>query len=560
MYILYNLYNVNKNNPTEIIMSFTWFSTLLFLIILSCVGFGVIRGMRRGLIRSSISVAVLLISAVLAGLIAMPVSDLPADLIYDVFIRATRLVDTYQSALPSVGTLVYLAIDALLTPFIFVVLFPIIRLILSIIFKLVCRCALRSYSNSSFTSPDPASSPSYEGRNAPFHVRHDRTLGGIVGGLCTFLTAIIVTSPLVGTLTMAADLNRNLQRNNVDWSTIGIEDSFISDIDTFFNDGGVAILNASGAGFVFRATAVSTIPEGTNISLPHEAEAISSFVPNIIKLFNSFGDNDRFPSANEIDSVIKTLEDSELLKTVAKDVITSASQAWLRGDSYLGIERPSSKNYFDSIIIEILKVCATSNQQCVATDLRTLFNIYSIMLDNGAIDPTLTRPQLEELLARDGFISAIKQELSNNPCMSGLVDKIADTSLHILSSMVINADLSSPEAQEFMQNVCDQYNDIISRPGFDITDQKESMAKSIREYAAELGVELPPDVTEMTIDSLLRRLDGKSNLTPAELERLFEDIKNESGITDLPIQLPDDPEITVDSYYETVPVPGYIID
>ncbi len=519
-------------------MSFTWFSTLILIIIFTAVGIGVVRGMRRGLIRSSISVAILLISALIAGILAIPLSDIPTDLLYDVFIEETKLTETYREMIPSIDALTRLAIDALLTPFVFAVLLPFIRLAVALIVHPICRRVLSSKPNSSFTSPDPGSSPSYESGDAPFHARHDRALGGLVGGICTFLAVILFISPLAGTLSIAGEVNRNLAKQKLAWEDIGIKDSFITELDPFFNDATLGVLGVAGADFVFSACATSTLPNGHNVSLPHEIDVVSDFMPDIVNLLYSFEVEELTPDAAELDAIAEAIESSEVLKLVAVDIINAASRAWLRADSYLSLERPRCGNYFDAIITEILKVCAMSNENCVSADLRTLFNIYGILLENGVINSELTNEQLEALLIKEGFIESIKNELSKNPCMSDLVEKLSDTSLEIFSSLLKDVDLSSLEAQEFMQQICDQLNSIVGQPDFDISGSTESLTDAVIDYANGLGIGLPADVAQMAVDSLIRRFEGQTSITPDDLEELFEEM-GESGYYPPIVNLPE---------------------
>ena len=161
-------------------MSFTLFSIAIFLIAAVCVAFGIINGIKRGIIRSAISFAVTVVSMIIAGVVAVLLSKALSGVINDI-VESTGITN----GLSDIAVLVFAFSRAVVTPFMFVILFPLVSLILGGIMKIILKTKLKKLPDDSKTVPE----------DAPWYIKRTTLLGAIAGGLSGFIIAVAITTP-----------------------------------------------------------------------------------------------------------------------------------------------------------------------------------------------------------------------------------------------------------------------------------------------------------------------------------------------------------------------------
>ncbi len=119
-------------------MSVSWFSVFILLILFSSVLIEAVRGYRRGFVRSAISLGVTVASLMLSVLITWRVSDIPAATLAD-FLNNLSAIQKVQPDLPTLSTLIETYADALLSPFLFVLLYVPVRALLAVLSQVLIK-------------------------------------------------------------------------------------------------------------------------------------------------------------------------------------------------------------------------------------------------------------------------------------------------------------------------------------------------------------------------------------------------------------------------------------
>ena len=504
-------------------MSFTLLSMILLLAVALAVFIEVRRGLRRGFVRTAVGLSGVLISALGAVGLAVWISDLLAKMCAEILDLYLPL-ESFSEMFPRVSDILVAVTDALLTPILFVAFFLVLRLVLRITVSILFRKWRYDPDDPRYMAtpkrPNSLITPTYEAPDAPWHRRHDRLLGGITGGVCGFLAALLLLSPVLGTLSTAGTLLRGLKRMNVSTNQILPADE-LSEIEYYVYDGGAAILNAAGGNLVFDAVAITEL-NNRPLSLRREVEACMEVCYEFSRVFKVVSKPDQ--ATEEQKEILRGLgdriDDSEFTRLLAADFLNSAANAWLEGESFLKISRPNLGDVLNPLMDKALLVCAEATPDCVGRDITTVLNIYLIAVEHG-LTKNPDRDDLMAALEDGGVLDLIYAELLKNPCMAHLAAELSNTALRIMAEAIDWADISSDVYRDLMDNLSEAMNLVNGMEGATFAEQVESMTRYTMHYAEQYGVELPEGMAKMAASAMVEQLAGNEKLTADHLEKFF---------------------------------------
>jgi hypothetical protein len=504
-------------------MSFTLLSMILLLAVALAVFIEVRRGLRRGFVRTAVGLSGVLISALGAVGLAVWISNLLAKMCAEILDLYLPL-ESFSEMFPRVSDILVAVTDALLTPILFVAFFLVLRLVLRIIISILFKKWRYDPDDPRYMAtpkrPNSLITPTYESPDAPWHRRHDRLLGGITGGVCGFLAALLLLSPVLGTLSTAGTLLRGLKRMNVSTNQILPADE-LSEIEYYVYDGGAAILNAAGGNLVFDAVAITEL-NNRPLSLRREVEACMEVCYEFSRVFKVVSKPDQ--ATEEQKEILRGLgdriDDSEFTRLLAADFLNSAANAWLEGESFLKISRPNLGDVLNPLMDKALLVCAEATPDCVGRDITTVLNIYLIAVEHG-LTKNPDRDDLMAALEDGGVLDLIYAELLKNPCMAHLASELSNTALRIMAEAIDWADFSSDVYRDLMDNLSEAMNLVNGMEGATFAEQVESMTRYTMHYAEQYGVELPEGMAKMAASAMVEQLAGNEKLTADHLEKFF---------------------------------------
>ena len=496
-------------------MSFTTLSAALLLAVAAGVFLEVRRGLRRGLTRTAFTLSTVVFSGLAAAPLAVWLSNLPTEALSGLLREILPELEAVFEQFPSIPLLILAAVDALMSPILFVLLFLILRLITGIIASVICRKKFAP-------RPHEIRDPMYESRNAPFHRRHGKAVSGMVGGICGLLASLMLLSPVVGTLCTLRDFFRYTENIKIQWSAVGLSEEDLAQVKSSVSDPGAAILEDMGCGLIFDATANTRI-NGRRAGLRREAEACMMVVGDLISGLKVFGD----PSAatpEELESLSRLGEEiqrSEAAGLLASDFLNQIAISWLEGNTFLKVPRPRGGELVDPLLDGLLQVCAESTPDCVGRDVHTLIRIYLICHEEGL----LTSPDYELLskkLDEGDMLGQIYDELLKNPCTAHLAEELTNMALRIMAKGLKWSDFNAAQLENLMGDLSDAMN-LVNGMGTSYEDQVESMKEYTLYYAQQYGVTLPESLAEMAAAALVDRLGGQNRpITGEDMEDIFD--------------------------------------
>lgn len=491
--------------------------TGLSAVLLGVVGAGVLlaalRGHRRGFIPTVISLSGVILSALVAAPLAEWLSDFPAEKAGELLFDLVSALETLSGTFPSLNVLVVAGADALISPLIFLILFGLMRGITGIVAGILLRGPFRP-------RPDDTGDSMYEGDNAPWHRRHGRLMGGMIGGICGFIVSLILLSPVVGYFSFADTLLTATDSFKLKWSSFGVAEEQIETVRDTLNDPVATLLEATGGGLIFDSYAGTRLND-RRVYLRREAEACTAVVTDFasaMKLLQKPGSmtsEQRETLANLGDRI----NGSEAAKLLAADTLNNVAKAWLDGRPFMKLSRPAFGERIESLMMGALEVCSESTSVCVGRDISTLLNIYLIAADNGLLSD-MSYDELANSLEAEGVLDLIYNELLSNPCMVHLASKMTDMALSLMASALEYSDFDKTKLDGLMGDLSDALNSI-KVSDMSNAERVESLKKYTLEYAEKYGVKLPNSLAEMAAVAFMEKLGGGGKVTPDDLYELL---------------------------------------
>ena len=502
--------------------------TLLSLVFLGAVLLGVFievrRGLRRGFVHAAIGLITVLVSALGAVPLALWLSDKPAEKATELIARSIPALETLQETFPHVEAILTAVADALVTPFLFVAFFVVLRLILRIVASAVLRSKGYDPDDPRYmgTPRRPAAlhAPSYEAPDAPWHRRHDRLMGGLAGGLCGLLAALCMLSPLLGMLSTSRTLLRGLESMNVSLNKV-IPADIVDSVEPVVYDSGSAILSAMGGDLIFDASAVTEL-EGIPLSLRREVVTCMEVCKDFSRVIKVVTKPDQATDEQKriLYSLGDRLGDSAFTRVLAADFLNSASSAWRDDKAFIGIQRPSFGEFLDPLLNAALEVCGESTPDCAGRDITTLLRVYLIITDSG-LTQNPDRDSLMAALDEGGVLDEIYAELRKNPCMKPVEEELSNVALRIMAEAIDWADFAPDTYRALMDDLSEAMNLINGMDGANFDTKVDTLTDYTLHYAEQYGVELPESMAKMAASAMIEQLSGEGTLTPEHLETFF---------------------------------------
>ena len=231
-----------------------------------------------------------------------------------------------------------------------------------------------------------------------------RLAGAAVGLLCGLVGVLVLVVPVCGYSALAADVVEGLELKESNpvviytdtIATVG-EAPIASTVYNLIGDKMFVGLTTAELG---ESKAVLQDELNAMLALLHHA---ATFVETPIE---SFGDA-------QADAAMQMADDvggSAMLSNVGSGIFATLSNKWLAGDDFIGIARPEMGENADVVIDGVLEVLSTSNADNIDDDLRSVAEIFGLMVEQ----------EIFPLLAKDGASEALVEKIANPDVLASL--------------------------------------------------------------------------------------------------------------------------------------------
>lgn len=495
------------------IMTFTLLSVVIFLALVFGIFGGVLKGFGRGFVRSVFSLVSVVFSLIVGGLVSSYlISGRVSGIILGI-LTEEGVMDSIPAEIMNFEEIILAVAAMILSSVIFLFVFGMISLLCRITVAILYKTVLRPH-------PDDVG---YVEEGAPWYRRYSKTLGGVVGGICSFLICVTVLSPIIGTLKTADTVVDILYE--VDVLKEGESFEGVDILKEYADDVSVNVLYYSGGKIVYDLSARSRI-NGKTVILSREVRAVGSVIGEFMELGPTLSNLAEFDGEDveRMEGMCEKIEDSYFISVVCAEFLSGASSSWARDEEFFGMQRPGFDSIIDPIFDSILGVFAGTDAQTVGADLRTLLRVTSIITESGILDATGDYTSLMSLLEDGTFIDDITKELNKNPRMSIVTDNLYQLAMRMVVKEMNSIKLSELGLSDYDKLINDLTDQLNLTGGLDGEMQKEQLKNYAVDYFGDYGMDVPDSVADMIIGEMVDQVKPEEDgiITSDQLKDFFD--------------------------------------
>lgn len=512
-------------------MTFTIFSLAVIIWIATLIVIGVFKGMKKGFSKMLIDLGIALGSVVLAIVAARYLSDPVTNLAIN-WVDSMGWLSDVSSKIAHLHILLFVIVDALITPLLFIALFFTVRPILRIVIGKIANRIMRDL-------PYDTESGSASDR---WHHRNAKPLGAAVGAVCGIITSMIIISPLYGTIQTFGNLIGLVYGENAVMPMAQL-DQYSEEIDSFVglgHDAPGTVLNVIGGKALYQTLAYSKVdyegvyidskgvehPESINFSvyMAKESDNIALILKDATG-FAQMGSNGGLANKENLEIVRKMITDmnkSDFVELMAADVLSGAARNWRQNLTYMQLAKPnlgSSGNYLFDVVLFVLE---NTSYNYVTDDINTMLNVVEIMLDSNL----MSEDDYSELLfnyEENDTYRKLCDEMMRNPRTQTIPNQVTAMTVNI-ASQAFSALLTDDEFDKVTINIASQYNEISSVADRDT--KVTVLSQKTQDVASEYNMDMPESVANATADALVSQFQDREQINSKDVNSFFEQYKN----------------------------------
>ena len=489
-------------------MTVTWFSLAILATAIFIIGIEAWRGMKKGKFRALVTFGADILSVIL-GIASARLGASLMFWIMDEFIMVTDRNDSMQMLSISFAQMM---VSALL----FVVCFFIFRAVFRIVFGMITLRLRRSGHDGAERSISDVSRQS----------RGDKLKSACIGAVCGVIALSVVISPVMGTLKSVGSLINTVDAVSEDaWYSMRLKADEIHKIEKYSDDLFGNVFYCLGAGFMFRATASATV-DGENISVPVEVRKVSENINALMTVMPIFERTGMVSGHDKslMDGLCDKMDESWAMKYISAEIISKCSEAWLMGDDYLGIRAPQFNDYVDPVFKDVLRICQTTTAEHIADDMRSFFNVYTILANNGITYNAYYSP-IQQLEDAGYLVEALEEEIIRNPRIAPIRNSMEMVAARMVAEQINDSMHDRSNYDALMENLATAVNLVKNDGSVSREAQVRRLAAYTDEYISDFGVHLSSDMSTITSSALLEAFGGHADNVEAEqIENYFMDL------------------------------------
>ena len=459
--------------------------------------------------RSWIMAVVNFVGTVLMALLAIPVTQWAAERGvergYDYFCNYFRPeLTSYLGSVPLAADGLRVLIALVISPLLYLPVFLILRLILSVILKILEACV-----------------PSLK----------ERTLQGVsmpVGAVNGILIAVVTLIPLCGYVGFAAHLLDTANDVGIMDSPLvqdALSEDVLEDVDDLYDLVGchpvVMGIHKTVGKPVFNALTTGKLNnENTHgsvvkLDLEREADGLLVTASHALEVLNALEGED-FTEADkeEMFAAADALLASDWIRMVASDSLVALSKAWLQEQTFAGVARPAMNNSLDPTVDCILHILETETPEVLGEDIHLLLDVVGDLLISDLLNSTGDYAAMVQMLGEGGILSNALNKLEASEHFRPLADELKTLAVRLVSNMLGVDKLMNGEYAEMMEKVASSLTDAL-----DMSEAERDawVLESVQTNFADKGYDVPDDVALKISHQLMDELGADGVITAEEL-------------------------------------------
>lgn len=494
-------------------MSFTLLSLAIVIILAAAVTSGALRGAKDGFTKSAAVLTSVFVSLMVSLAVSPHISVLIGESILDMLKTLPAYIQLMIPESAYVDMLIVTVISMVLSSVIFLLIYAVIKTVLVIIFSKLYR-NIESEKN-----PFPS-------ETAPAYERSHNAWGAVVGGVSAFISVVIMFAPVTGTMRVVNKAINTIDKASPEVFAHPQAREQVEVFASYANDGMAMMLYTMGGEIIYTSAASSTV-NGETVYMVHEMDSIEAIVNDFLALYPLLADpmNSGEKSAIHIEQLCNDMERSDMIDILMAEFLPQAANAWLHGEAYMLIPRPTLNELIDPVFDSILEICADSDIYNVKENTTSLLRIYSILLSSGILQAGDDFETIIACIQKSDLLAKLDREIEKNPNMEIIKTYTAEIAMRALADKIyggamgdIMGGITSEECNTLAEKLADAIQ-TINNKGYGTMEEKVSaMTSYAQEYLSDYGVEVPEEIAAPIAETILSQMGSSGNISADDIQ------------------------------------------
>ena len=384
--------------------------TLLILIVNVLVG--IKRGFGRGLLRLITLVLAAVLAFVLAKALAGTVSDTVQPYV-EQMLASNPNAASFMQENPAIGNSVGALTRMLVAPFLFLVCYVVLKIVTWVVYLLL-RVILRVKKS----------------HNPLFRLAGGAAMGFLAGiiGVLVFVTPVLGYTTLLG---RTVDEAENLTAKVAALPLEEYNEQYVKPA----SEAPVAAQVYSTVGSKLFNGLTTTEWDGQDVRLEDEWFAVVGVVDHAVSLGNrpvaEYGEAESVA----VHAMAAGVGESHLLSGIGGGAVNGVANAWLSGNTFMGVAKPATGDESVDVIFNgLLRVLATTDPELFGEDMEMFADLFDLFIKHEMFSQINGEgtDQLITHLVTSGFLDEARALLKANPRLEPITDSISDVGMRML--------------------------------------------------------------------------------------------------------------------------------
>lgn len=284
----------------------------------------------------------------------------------------------------------------------------------------------------------------------------------------------------------------------------------------------VKTARAYGCGYLSGMLTDIRVNEGSTVTLMSEINALTHFGCDVYKISLNTDVTGYGPEQAELilDTAV-SFGESELIPTVAGELIFTVTDKWINGEDFWGMAKPSLGNIMDPFfndLITLLHDDAHSNDN-LREDVTTTANILAILAQNQTFKHLANTEALLKNLGEGNALKDIIVTLGENSRMSMLIRDVTNIGMRAVATALKVPENTQVIYDDFINNTTDFLKTLDT---VEETEKVTAIESKLSDELSRAGVDVSPEILECFAIVINEDLSAhESEITADFLTELF---------------------------------------
>ena len=308
---------------------------------------------------------------------------------------------------------------------------------------------------------------------------------------------------------------------------------------------------------VYRATGGNTVckwltsfkADGQKSNLINEADAIGRIVGDVIYLSEHKISEYDEDEADAIRDLSDGISDSLILPAIAGEVVYSATDAWIEGESFFGAPAPSldevGAGIFDEAFLHLLQIFHNDSRDhdAFCADLDTVANTVVVLAEDGVFRSMGEGGNaLIDKLSGGTTVRKLVAEFGSNPGFKVLIGDITNIGMRAIGTALNIPENAEEIYSDFTGSIANELT-VLNNSGKKDDEKCDELAQVIKDAfaASGVGTELDDEVLKLYARMIIDDFGAYNEVTGEDISEFFraysevsrsinsENVKMESG-------------------------------